>query len=285
MSLFTQIRQPEYTGENRCIPCTIVNVALTAIGAIALFFVSVPLAIAFTLVGLGSIWLRGYLVPGTPELTKRYFPDWLLARFDKLPADGSPVDQPDIDTIDDTVPDEADLVDPVETLLSAGVIEPCDDDVCLTASFADRWRAALDELEADRDAQAAAIHSLRGLPSAQSVTLETDQFDRHVASADGDRIARWTSEGALLADLAAHEVLSSSTDMWMDIVPVQRFAILEAFRSFLDRCPVCGGEVAMTEETVKSCCRSWDVIAVVCADCEERFLEVDPDAIEAAAVA
>jgi hypothetical protein len=34
---------------------------------------------------LALVYLRGYLVPGTPAFTKRYFPDWLLAWFDKTP--------------------------------------------------------------------------------------------------------------------------------------------------------------------------------------------------------
>ena len=37
-------------------------------------------------VALAAIWLRGYLVPGTPELTKRYLPERALALFGKAPA-------------------------------------------------------------------------------------------------------------------------------------------------------------------------------------------------------
>ena len=73
------IRQPEYTGENRCTPCTVTNLAITAVVAAGLAYaVSVPLSAGVAVLGVASVWLRGYLVPKTPELTRRYFPDWLL---------------------------------------------------------------------------------------------------------------------------------------------------------------------------------------------------------------
>ena len=78
-----RVRQPEYTGENRCVPCTVANLAIAAVLTAGLAFASVPGAAVFAVFAVGSIWLRGYLVPKTPELTKRYFPDWLLAKFDK----------------------------------------------------------------------------------------------------------------------------------------------------------------------------------------------------------
>ena len=84
-SLRDRIREPEYTGENRCIPCTVVNGVLAVVltAAAAVFG---PVTAAVVLVAsLGSIYYRGYLVPGTPELTKRYLPDRVLRVFGKAP--------------------------------------------------------------------------------------------------------------------------------------------------------------------------------------------------------
>jgi len=47
----------------------------------------------------------------------------------------------------------------------------------------------------------------------------------------------------------------------------------------MPECPLCGGRVAMTEDTVESCCQSFDVIAVRCLDCSEHFLELDPERV------
>ena len=83
-----RLRQPEYTGENRCLPCTVVNVLLAALLAAALSALLTPVVglLGFG-VGLALVYLRGYLVPGTPELTKEYFPPWLLRLFGKEPLE------------------------------------------------------------------------------------------------------------------------------------------------------------------------------------------------------
>ncbi|MFW5903370.1 MAG: hypothetical protein ACOCS7_01385, partial [Halolamina sp.] len=82
--LLSSVRQPEYTGENRCWACTVANTGLAVVASVALWALlafpadlatwSVTAAAALFVVSIGSIWLRGYLVPGTPTLTKRYFP-------------------------------------------------------------------------------------------------------------------------------------------------------------------------------------------------------------------
>lgn len=88
-----RFRQPEYTGENRCIPCTVANVVIGAVSSLVVGYAFAVTVGRFAwLVGavvfagsLTAIWLRGYLVPGTPELTKRSFPDRVLRVFDKEP--------------------------------------------------------------------------------------------------------------------------------------------------------------------------------------------------------
>mgnify|MGYP006914280394 CR=1 FL=1 len=83
-----RLRNPAYTGENRCLPCTGVNLAVTAVAALAAGMVWVPLGVGVAAVGVGvaTVALRGYLVPGTPELTNRYLPDRVLRWFDKAPT-------------------------------------------------------------------------------------------------------------------------------------------------------------------------------------------------------
>ncbi len=87
MNPLARLRNPAYTGENRCVPCTAVNVAISVVAAAVAAVAAVELAAAVLAVSLSAIYLRGYLVPGTPTLTKRYFPPWLLARFGKDPRD------------------------------------------------------------------------------------------------------------------------------------------------------------------------------------------------------
>jgi len=94
--LLARLRQPAYTGENRCLPCTVLNIAIAGTLAVGAALLATPLAGAVVLVAsLSAIYLRGYLVPGTPELTKRHAPDRLLRLFGKapeLPEPGETVD-------------------------------------------------------------------------------------------------------------------------------------------------------------------------------------------------
>ena len=89
------VEQPEYTGENRCLPCTVLNLAIAAGVALVVGRRRRTAAGAWLLVAVGLIWLRGYLVPGTPELTARYLPDRVLAWFGKDPRDGGRPELPE----------------------------------------------------------------------------------------------------------------------------------------------------------------------------------------------
>lgn len=79
-----RIRQPEYTGENRCVPCTALNVFIAVV--IAGLFVGAGrrwIGVVAFIVSVGVVYFRGYLVPGTPGITERYFPERVLRLFGK----------------------------------------------------------------------------------------------------------------------------------------------------------------------------------------------------------
>jgi hypothetical protein len=274
-TVLDDLRQPQYTGEDRCLPCTAVNTLLALLLGVVLaaFFTPIVGVLAVAL-GLAAIYLRGYLVPGTPGLTKRYLPDQVLAWFDKGPARSEGVTDMDVQ-ID---PDEQ--VDPEEILSGVDAVEPCanEDDLCLTDSFAAAWH---DEMRRLRD-EDARREALAGLFETDSVSVASTR-DR-ISVSDGDvPLARWPSEGALVADLGADEVLVSRAPEWASLAPEQRFGILAGLRSFLDSCPVCEGPIALSEHTVESCCRSWEVLSVHCTECDTDLLELDPETLETVA--
>lgn len=288
-----QYRQPEYTGENRCLPCTAVNVVIALVVSFLVSFVGTPVLGLLVLGGsLLAIYLRGYLVPGTPELTKQYFPDWLLATFDK--AEGPPIEteptlpeETDEEETNEAEADEAatagdgaadtdeEPADPEELLFEMEAVQETDDgeDIELTDAFAEELFAAAEEFREDEDARTAAVAGLLGI-DAEEATVHSEVHGPALY-ADADRVHRWPSEAALLADACAHRALSER-ERWETIPPQQRLGIARALRSFLSTCPVCGGEVGLTEDTVSSCCRDWDVFAVRCTDCDAHFLELEP---------
>lgn len=253
-----RVRRPEYTGENRCLPCTATNLLIAAVVTAALAVLVPPAALVFAVVAIGSIWLRGYLVPGTPELTKRYFPEWLLAKFDKAPTpDREPISAADFD--------------PETVLLESGVVEPCEgEDLCLTDDFERAWRGHIDAM-ADDDALRVELAEQLGL-DAEEVTFES-HGDAYLARDGTARIGQWESRSALLADLAAATELPEWVE-WDRLDSRARSQLLSGLRVFVETCPNCGGIVTADTETVESCCRSHTVVAVGCENCGDRLLEV-----------
>lgn len=276
MNPVARLRQPEYTGENRCIPCTVTNVAIAAVLSSGVGYLSVPAGVALFVVSLLAIWLRGYLVPGTPELTKRYFPDRLLAYFDKGAASASGFDAEAVEgdeEADATDHEPLRDVDPESLLLESGVVEPCaqEDDLCLVDEFETAWHdrmVALREEGADRAALAERL----------DVDAGDLRFEEHEAGfeafADDRRLGQWESRAALLADLAAAAELPEYVDDWDRLAVGAKARVLGGLRVFLESCPECDGEVTAGTETVESCCRSHEVVAVGCAACDARLLEV-----------
>jgi len=272
MSVADRLRQPEYTGENRCWPCTFTNVVIAlvlsgVVGTAAVLgaggtatMAGVAAAGGLFVVSLAAIWLRGYLVPGTPTLTKRYFPDWLLATFDKRPEGAEGIDAADVDV-------EAELID-------AGVLEPCAnrDDLCVADGYADAWRARIERLRENE----VEPEMLRDFFPVDVADVSFDRSDDAViARMGGTRVAHWESEAALIADVAAADVFQERLGRWDDYSFEAQVELVGGLRLFLERCPDCDGPIAFGEETVESCCRSVDVVAMNCDDCGARLFEAE----------
>jgi len=279
MSTLQRFRRPEYTGENRCIPCTLANSVIAVVLSAVAAYLWWPAGVAVLLVSALAIWLRGYLVPGTPELTKRYFPDWLLAVFDKGPEDSSGLAAPDAGDGDGTF--DADSFDAERVLLDGGVVEPCEDveDLCLDDGFERAW---YDRMGGVRNDETVAREELARQLDVDPDTIEFEEYgDATVARIDGVRAGQWESRAALIADLAAATELPARIEGW-DSLPVEaRSQLLGGLRIFLDDCPDCGGPVLAGRETVESCCRSHEVVAASCESCGARLLELPYDEVAA----
>lgn len=276
-----RLRRPEYTGQNRCWPCTIVNsgiaVVLAVLAILGVLGVGLPPIVAIVAAGfvLGVatvlIYLRGYLVPGTPTVTQQYLPAWFLRVFGKVPED---------DFLD------GESLDIEQILTAARAIEECADadDLCLTASFEQQWFGHIDDIDPH-------VHGLDVLLSGTSLADEIDSstvsFDRQgtafVALVDGTRIARWESEAACRADIAAARLLQSSSPGWERLSFLERSEVAGSLRLWLEQCPDCAAQVAFDQETVSSCCYERKVLAATCNECGVRLFEanVTNDMLEA----
>lgn len=279
--VLSRVRQPEYTGENRCLPCTVVNVVIAASGSLLAgtwLALTVETAVAAAvaeglfLAALVVIWLRGYLVPGTPTLTKRYLPERALAAFGKAPADtvvhpGERGGDSDLD---------------VEgRLREAGALEPCrDGDLCLTDDVRAAWH---DRIDALRDGDLAGPLARLGVVDPGTSVELVERNRSTVAVVDGGRAGMWESDPAARADLAAADLLADRVPDWADFAPEDRVRLTGGLRVFLETCPACEGVLAFDTETRESCCTSREVAAVSCESCGARLFEspVDTDALAA----
>jgi hypothetical protein len=285
-----RLRRPEYTGENRCLPCTIVNVAIAAVGAVAVgALLAVELGAVAFVVALAAIWLRGYLVPGTPELTKRYLPERALRWFGKGRDPGPPA-----------------AIDAESYLLSADVLveTPDGSDLAFAPWFASAWRthlaalrdaadtefgapsgaeaagesAAVDEAAADgtRPAAPGDVAALSRLTGVDEGELSLRWLgEAAFARAGGEHIGHWESRSAYLADVAADRALTANRDDWRSLPLASRSGVLGALRLFVEECPTCEGAVQLEERVVESCCSSYDVVAGRCTACNARLFEMD----------
>lgn len=261
-----ELQNPEYTGENRCVPCTVVNAVLTValaaiVAAVASWLAGPPAAavgsVAVLVVGALAIWLRGYLVPGTPTLTKRYMPAWMLAWFGKEPAPTAASEPPAIEDVE-------------SVLVGLGVLEFREDvdDLRFTDAFERDLDDALEALDAA--VEPGDVTEPLGLHGEQ---FEFTEYGDAVAiTREGRRVAKWPSRTALLIDAAAARVFAEYDPDWAARPPEQRSELVAAARLFVEECPD-GSAAELSEETVESCCSTHEVVTIRCTESGDRLFE------------
>ncbi len=277
-SLLGRLGRPEYTGDNRCLPCTVVNLLIAALLAAGVAIVSLPAAGAVFAVSVLAIALRGYLVPGTPELTKRYLPASVLRLFGKHPtagtsmeAESSDVDPDSLAVFEQIERRREEGVEPSAFLQDVGAIELCADgeEFCLAETFAERVETNSEPRTVTGDAEV--IAAIFGVEPDEVTPLDRE----YPAVKVGIQVRKWPSVAALTADVATDRALAETTDRWREVPPGQRREMLESLRGFHERCPLCGGPVALSEEVLESCCGTHQVKTVACDGCERRLREFD----------
>jgi len=304
LDVVDDLRQPDYTGENRCEPCTVLNLVIAAVAGSLIARKSRLGGLLAVGISIALIYLRGYLVPGTPTLTKRYLPPAVLRWFGKDPdpdvasglggdttaatdagrgePDVDPASGGDVTTVgddeasepgDEAAVEAAEALDLETLFLEYDVLEPCEDrdDLCLTDAFEADWFDEIDAVEESGLDAAAAVNAFGFDADPDEFDLDDRAETRTLRSPSGVA-GRWPSRAALLADVAASRALESWLPDWGAYQPETKGAVLTGLRMFLETCPS-GGDVRMGEEVVESCCSSHEVIAVTCEETGERLFE------------
>jgi len=289
------LRRPAYTGAQRCLPCTALNLGLLAIPVLWLARRRRLLALGLAAVGTAAIWLRGYVVPYTPQFAPR-----LVASVPFLDrvfhADDGSLDAPggsdplaavagasggsahlaarvggDADGI---APDDADDAI-LDRLLAAGVLVAEGEALALADEVHEHWRAEMDSLNS-LSSDGLAAEALETAPTATDARAidgeRPGEEGRWIALGNGSDIAAetWLSRPVAIADIAAVRALGR-----FDLPLDTRLAAARPLRMFLSTCPDCGGRVE--ETTTATCCggvtnpRRGPQEVLACADCSQRL--------------
>lgn len=263
MSAIDRIRRPEHTGPNRCWPCTVVNAVLLAVGALAVGALFPPAGAAVAVLGAAAIWLRGYLVPGTPRFAPRLvaaLPFEFPGKAGDRPADagGSVGGEAEVDG------DEL-----IERLAAAGVLGADAERVTLDPAFEETWaeeQASLREAS-PADLAAALTAVAPGDAEATAVGSDSEWYDLGGGT--------WLSRPVAVAEVAAVRALEAHSSL----DPATRRAAAAPLRSFLERCPACGTDLVETDP--RDCCGGGDPrdepeAVLACPDCNRQLFAFEP---------
>lgn len=260
------LRDPAYTGPNRCWPCTLVNLAVVAVVAVALGAATAPLGVAVAtslatvvaVAGLALVALRGYVVPGTPRFAPRL--------VEPLPVPGGHAGDEPVGADSDALAVADDPEALLTELIEADVVVADGDDLRLAADVREEWVAAMATLR-EKAADDLAGDLAEAVPFRAEVTALDGWFD-----VVGEREAT-LSRPVAIAEVGAVDVL---TDRGIDHDTAA--AAATPMRTFAEVCPSCGGSV--TETTLRNCCggpggayENPETPVLACEDCETVVAE------------
>lgn len=289
MTALDTLRRPEHTGENRCWPCTAVNLAIVVVVAALAGVAFAPLGPLVLLGGASLVYLRGYVVPGTPRFAPRLVEplpfdigpekhervesgsiadgvsrgtadDDEVVRETAADGSGEGIDGSGerIDEAGEDVDGPGESADPGSDHLDAGSDDGADAEALLAALLeagvlveaGEDLRLADDYREAFEERMA----DLRDLPESaladRAAAAAGDDLDGEV---HGERIRIAGDRPVWLSrPVAIAETAAAETLAAFDVPSGIRAAAARPLRTFVRTCPVCGGDVA---ETVRrNCC-------------------------------
>ncbi|ELY39677.1 hypothetical protein [Natronorubrum tibetense] len=267
--LLEPIRRSEYTGENRCWPCTISNgVVLAILVAVATLRGRRRLAASVVVIGTAAIALRGYVVPYTPRFAPRLVAALPIDPFHaEASADDGSLSDPGGEP-DDATREQPSGEEIVAGLVEAGVVEFHGDEIALESDFREDWRQ---EMRTLRETDLEALARVAGRQTDPSVDAQSRRsWGRSVIVLMPETGAPVTlSRGIAIAELAAARALESRVES--DAI---RRAAGRPLRTVLERCPLCDEEVTISRS---SCCGEVTPIGSLpseklrCPACDERF--------------
>ncbi|WP_266083268.1 hypothetical protein [Haladaptatus caseinilyticus] len=247
-----QYRNPAHTGRNRCWPCTIVNLGLAALGVGVIAKTSHPIIAGIAaIMGVVAVGFRGYLIPGTPRLTRK-LPEPILSRLEKAE---SPTKLPT-----------------GERLISSGVLN---DDLSLSAQTADRVCERTQTLIADSEVlKEAAVDAFPGAVEASVRRSLSGGENWFIHDVDEMSIRQWKARPIAAIDTANAEYLSTILPDWEDLQSRERRTMLSLLRYGVPNCPSCEKTFSEPDGPDVTCCGGRSLVGKRrCERCEYALVD------------
>lgn len=253
-------RNPEYTGGNRCWPCTAVN--LLAVGLLSIGIAVVGYGVGAVLVGvlgLAAIWMRGYAVPGTPRLT-RHLPEPVLGLFGKGASSARRSEDVvralfEAELLAESADDPLRLADETEAAYEARARE--------LASDRERLREAVTEVFPD----VATVSVNRGLGGSETWFAKDEQ---------GNTTLQWDVRPVVAMDVAGARLLTDRVDGWERYDPRKRRRAYAVLRHGASTCPSCGDAFEADDSRSVVCCGGRSLTgALRCPDCNYAVVDAN----------
>jgi len=271
-----RFRQPQYTGEDRCLPCTTINLIMAVLIAGGVALINPFIGIGVLVVETVLIYYRGYLIPGTPELTKRYMPAWALKLFGKTPVE----EQAQSASSAQEQSTDASELNPIDVLTAIGVATETEDqaDITLTTTFEN----LLNQQDfADPTADAEAIFT----KFFGDVTIEDTDTSVHLTRSDQGIIMNWPSHAAMIGDARIAQALAETDTQFTKRDEINQLQLIQSARTLLENCPVCDGSLSFSQEERETCCQTYTATVLSCDACDSTLLEINESTITDAATA
>lgn len=249
------LQNPEYTGENRCNACTLVNLCIAFLLALPLVMFSLLMSIFVAISFISLIYFRGYIIPGTPEITKKYFPDWLLRQFGK-----------NTKTLDDKLEDDS-IVDE-ELLFKLDIVDTEGDDIDIEDEFRREWEREM-KITSRKNIKRLIMVSMSQITSINTDDLSFAQTESSewVVMKNGQPISKWISKEGIIIDISSINILMEQCTEWGQLSLQEKSRVVNSLRTLVQLCPSCGGNILLNKTHQETCCTSVEIIEVKCDDC------------------
>jgi len=257
-----KIRNTQFTGTNRCWPCTAVNLAVigAVAGTVAVAWSGAATAVVVG-VGLVVLWTRGYVIPGTPRLA-RHLPDRVLRSFGKEPSDRSPP------------------TDVTRALREAGMVKVGDlrlEDAVRPA-YEGRASKLVDDSERLKEAVVEAFDSVESVSNNRALGGGENWFAK---DGDGNTVMRWEARALAAMDVAGEEMLVDRLPGWEECGSTYRHEARAVLRRAVSTCPACSGELVADDGPRVACCGGRSLVGTArCPEC--AYTVVDANDLPAA---